>query len=113
MKNNQGFCFADDTKLISPTVGVESTKILQEYFCRVIDWSNLNTMELHENKSQLLQLPFYSDYQKYTTPKGRVIESSDPVKYLGILDQAADNGYLTSHIEQTAEKKLEKWHVWC
>ena len=120
LKNSQGFCFADDTKLISSIGGVESKRRLQEDLCRVISWSNLNNMELHENKFQLLsyplnnsfllrQLPFYPENLEYTTPKGHVIESSAVVRYLGIL--VSNSRSWSPHIDQVTEgaQKMASW----
>ena len=79
LKNCKGLCFTDGTKLISRTLGTESTARLQEDLCRVIDWSTMNNNELHEDKFQLLsyplnsshllrQLPFASENLQYKTP---------------------------------------------
>ena len=96
LKNCRRLCFADDTKLISRILGTESTARLQEDLCRVIDWSAMNNMELHEDKFQLLsypltssrlikQLPFYSENLHRKTPKGHVITLTVPARDLGIL----------------------------
>ena len=44
----RGLCFADDTKLISSIGGIGSSRLLQEDLYRVINWSQLHNMELHE-----------------------------------------------------------------
>ena len=121
LKNCKGLCFADDTKLISKILGTESTARLQEDLCRVIDWSTMNNIELHEDKFQLLsyplnsshllrQLPFYSENLQYKTPKGHVITMTDTARDLGILvskSQVTGHGHLTSN---RLPKVLEKWH---
>ena len=120
LKNCKGLCFADDTKLISKILGTESTARLQEDLCRVIDWSTMNNMELHEDKFQLLsyplnsshllrQLPFYSENLQYKTPKGHVITLTDTARDLGIL-VSSDKSW-SPHIEQTAQsaRKMASW----
>ena len=120
LKNCQGLCFADDTKLISRILGLESTTLLQEDLCRVIEWSSINNMELHEDKFQLLsyplnnsyllrQLPFYPENVEYNTPKGHVIELTDTARDLGVL--VSCNRSWSPHIEQTAQgaRKMASW----
>ena len=120
LKNCKGLCFADDTKLISRVIGKESTARIQEDLCRVIDWSSINNMELHEDKFQLLsyplnssyllrQLPFYPENVQYKTPKGHVIEVTDTARDLGVL-VSSDRSW-SPHIEQTvqAARKMASW----
>ena len=120
LKNSQGLCFADDTKLISSVFGVESTALLQEDLYRVIKWSSVNNMELHEDKFQLLsyplnssfllrQLPFYPENVEYKTPKGHVIELADTARDLGVL--VSSNRSWSPHIEHTVQgaRKMASW----
>ena len=120
LMKSKGFCFADDTKLISQIMGLECTKLLQEDVYRVIKWSSANNMELHENKFQLLsyslnssyllrQLPFYPENYEYKTPKGHIIEPTDTVKDLGVL--VSSNRKWSAHIEHTVQgaQKMASW----
>ena len=120
LRKSKGFCFADDTKLISEIVGLECTKLLQKDLYKVINWSTANNMELHENKFQLLsytlnssfllrQLPFYPENYEYETPKGHIIELKDTVKDLGVL--VSSNRKWSAHIEHTVQsaQKMASW----
>ena len=85
---------------------------LQEDLNRVIEWSKLNNMELHEKKFELMcyRLPLTKDndmgeilpfmnsnnFYKYTTPSAIEIEQKSVVRDLGIL--LSDHFTWTPHI---------------
>ena len=81
---SRGFSFADDTKLVGCIKDENCVKLLQDDLNTVIEWADVNNMELHEQKFEVLnyslnrsktlrEMPFYSMVTEYITPKGHVI----------------------------------------
>ena len=117
---SKGFSFADDTKLIGAINGERSVKLLQEDLDTVIEWSNINNMELHKKKFEVVsyplngstvmrQLPFYPLSVEYRTPQGHTISPQDTVRDLGVYVSSSRSW--GPHIEKTAQgaKKMAAW----
>jgi len=88
--------FADDTRLLKAIACLNDTLLLQQDLINVSQWSQENSMVLHENKFELLchlsnkdsllqQLPFTSELYEYSTSSGAVIAPSTHVKDLGVI----------------------------
>ena len=120
LRNSDGFSFADDTKLLASILGLDCTKRLQEDLNRVVEWSRVNNMELHEEKFEVLsysltrchtlrQLPFYPDSPEYKTPKGHTITPADTVRDLGVY--VSSNRSWSPHVEAIAQsaRKMASW----
>ncbi len=117
---SKGFSFADDTKLIGAISGEHSVKLLQEDLDTVIEWSDVNNMELHEKKFEVVsyplntskimrELPFYPLSVEYCTPQGHIISPQDTVRDLGVY--VSSNRSWGPHIEKTAQeaRKMAAW----
>ena len=120
LSHSKGFSFADDTKLIGAIRDSCSTQSLQRDLNSVILWSQINNMELHEQKFEVLsyslnsscllrELPFYPMNVEYTTPKGHVIEPCETVKDLGVY--ISSNRSWAPHVEKTVQcaRKMAAW----
>ena len=90
--------FADDTRLIKRIEYMSDVKLLQIDLYNVIDWSEKNNMELHQDKFVLIQhnvpnsdikllinLPFIIFDQNYMTADGSMLGPTDNVKDLGVI----------------------------
>ena len=95
LKSSSASSFADDTRLSQQITCCEDTSLLQRDLFSVVKWAELNNMELHGNKFELLtyrtprsklleELPFTSEWLEYNTPSGQVIQPSKIVKDLGV-----------------------------
>ena len=120
IKNNKGFSFADDTKLVGPIEGMKSVQLLQEDLESVIKWSVQNNMELHEKKFEVLsyplngsrdlrELPNYPESIEYITPGGHCITPQETVRDLGVL--LSNNRQWGPHIDKTVlgARKMAAW----
>ena len=90
-------CFADDTR-VSKSISVkDDSLLLQQDLNNLIQWAEVNNMEMHPNKFifinyscrstklSLANLPFYEDQLQYFLASDeRILEPSDTVKDLGI-----------------------------
>lgn len=88
--------FADDSKLLKAISCMDDTALLQQDLVNVSQWSQENSMVLHDRKFELLchlsdkdnslhQLPFTSELYNYTTSNGVTISPSPAVKDLGVI----------------------------
>ena len=96
LRSSKGLSFADDTKLIQAIIGVLSKFLLQEDLEAVIRWTQLNNMELHEDKFEVLNyclnsslllrnLPLVAELRQYDISDGRSIYPVDVVRDLGVI----------------------------
>ena len=112
--------FADDTKLQKNILSEESGTELQEDLERVVEWSAINSMVLHEDKFEVVhyelnktlllrQLPFNSELRLYETPAGNTISPTDKVRDLGVM--LSNNCSWTPHITRiTSEaRRMAAW----
>ena len=112
--------FADDTKLKKPICSVNSALELQEDLNSVVEWSDSNSMALHEEKFEVLHytlnrpqllsaLPFSYEFRDYTTPAGSTIHPSTSVRDLGIL--LSDDCSWTLHIARISldARRMAGW----
>ena len=88
--------FADDSKLLKAISCMDDTALLQQDLVNVSQWSQENSMVLHDRKFELLchlsdkdnslhQLPFTSELYNYTTSNSVTISPSPAVKDLGVI----------------------------
>ena len=54
-RNSRGFSFAEDTKLLGTILGRGGVIRLQEDLYKVVEWSAVNNMEVHEKKFEVLR----------------------------------------------------------
>ena len=88
--------FAVDSKILKAISCVDDTALLQQDLVNVSQWSQENSMVLHDRKLELLchlsdkdnslhQLPFTYELYNYTTSNGVTISPSTTVKDLGVI----------------------------
>ena len=112
--------FADDTKLSKAILSEESSGELQEDLESIVEWSEANSMALHDqkfevihytlNKTSLLrQLPFTNNFRDYVTPTGITITPTNNVRDLGIL--LSNDCSWTDHIGKISKdaRRMAGW----
>ena len=113
LKSCKALSFADDTKLIQLILGVLSKAMLQDDLNSVIDWSQLNNMQLHQDKFEVMnyclkssyllrQLPFTAEQLQYSTTDGHIMEPSATVRDLGIM--MSNDCSWTAHIQKITKE---------
>ena len=112
--------FADDTRLIKEIKNALDVDLLQSDLNASVQWTKDNNMELHTDKfeylchttgtSQLIQeLPFSSQYFKYTTDDGAYITPTPIVRDLGINVVAGLRWSPHINIICDSARKLTSW----
>ena len=87
VKHSKIKVFADDSKLHKDISSHFDQLLLHEDFLSVVQWANINIMELNQDKFQPLQLQHgkLTDLkQPYTLPSGQLLHQSTHVKDLGV-----------------------------
>ena len=85
VKHSKIKVFADDSKLHKDISSHIDRILLQEDLLSVVNWADVNNMELNEEKFQLLQHGKLPDLkQPYILPSGETLKGSDHVKDLGV-----------------------------
>lgn len=104
--------FADDTRVGAKITCEEDTRDLQKDLESVYTWTQLNNMELHGNKFELLRYGYNEDIQtttSYTSNLGSIITEKEKVVDLGVtMDRS---GSFTQQIDNlvTEGKQLCGW----
>lgn len=100
IQNSTILTFADDTKIVSKIENISDTLNLQQNLNKIINWSNLNNMELNKDKFELINhklntdnnnlkllktLPFFNESNLFKTSNLQEISPSTQVRDLGII----------------------------
>ena len=99
--------FADDTRVSKSIASIQDTIILQDDLTKIIEWSQANSMQLHEEKFEMLsyqtkgktmlsELPFSNEFMQYKTKDGHIISQKPLVRHLGV--HLSDDLTWKSHI---------------
>ena len=121
IKNSKMNSFADDTRISKKISTQEDCDLLQQDLEYVIEWSEENNMQLHEDKFELVcyrtpsakvlaeALPFMADVTNYTTPNGTTIDRSPLVRDLGV--SMSEELSWTPHINIMVDKarQISSW----
>ena len=121
IKNSKMNSFADDTRISKKISTQEDCDLLQQDLEYVIEWSEENNMQLHEDKFELVcyrapsakvlaeALPFMADVTNYTTPNGTTIDRSPLVRDLGV--SMSEELSWTPHINLMVDKarQISSW----
>ena len=111
-------CFADDARILKSISTSSDSSLLQQDLYAVSRWSKANNMELNDDKFVYLNfnsrpnnfllanLPFYKENLYYTTPSGKVLESSSDVSDLGVT--FSDNFDWSLHVSSIVQKAKKK-----
>ena len=79
--------FADDTRATKSVKSINDIAKLQSDLQQIYQWTDDNNMELNDIKFELLrygQNQLIKEQSSYTTPTGKVIETKETVKDLGV-----------------------------
>ena len=88
--------FADDTRISKQIASESDVTLLQQDLDRVVAWSKLNNMKLHEDKFELIihkyrqnnplyELPFISELMTYTVSNGETLVPVHKLRDLGVI----------------------------
>ena len=103
--------FADDTRAGSKVLNQADVNCLQEDLNQIYDWSDVNNMEFHCDKFDLLRYRSSNSREAqsqshYTSYDGSIIEEKYHVKDLGIT--MSSNATFTEHIAERCEMAKAK-----
>ena len=79
--------FANDTRATKSVKSINDIAKLQSDLQQIYQWTDDNNMELNDIKFELLrygQNQLIKEQSSYTTPTGKVIETKETVKDLGV-----------------------------
>ena len=97
--------FADDTRATKSIKSLFDVTILQKELDIIYKWTHENNMELNDVKFELLRYgpnQTLKDQSNYKSPSGKIIETKDVVKDLGIF--MSSDGMFKYQINRSIEK---------